>query len=183
MTKASLRAYDWRMTETSNKEDNPQLPVNIKTRGPVLPHGLTNKEDQFAILVANGASLSDAYRRIYRPNNNVKPTTIWQHAHYIYTKPNVQARVKAILDAKELDARHDPRRVKSFIENLMIEFASDSQVQVTNRIKAAELLAKIAGVTTDKADITITSKDEAQALRQELEAKLQTLLQVPDKSE
>jgi hypothetical protein len=160
------------------QEAKAQLRPRAK-RGPVLPNGLTAKQEAFAVAVANGSTLSDAYRRHYNIGKDTLDESIWVQAHNLYVNDKVQSRVKQILDQRAMDTRHDPARIAAWSKDLLAKIAADPNTTDSARIKAIEVLDRLAGLFTDKQELSITDNKEAESIRLELEAKLKALLQPP----
>lgn len=59
---------------------------------------LTNKQKQFARLVAEGNTYADAYRQAYEVNPETKVESIWQSSSRLMADVKVQSRVKEIQD-------------------------------------------------------------------------------------
>jgi hypothetical protein len=128
----------------------------MSTRGPVLPSGLTPKQEQFAKLVAKGSNLSDAYRQTYR-SENMSDKTIWQSAWEVSRNPKVAEMIERFQKANESMELHDSERAKAWaLERLKCE-ATGSETDGA-RIRAIELVMKHHGLLTDK----VTMKDETE---------------------
>lgn len=57
---------------------------------------LTNKQEQFAQLVAEGNTYADAYRQAYEVNPETKVESIWQSSSRLMADVKVQSRVKEL---------------------------------------------------------------------------------------
>lgn len=64
-------------------------------------HGLTSKQDSFALAVAGGSSLSDAYRQAYPCSLKWAPETVHEAASRLAANNKVLARVSALQAAAE----------------------------------------------------------------------------------
>lgn len=105
-------------------------------------HGLTAKQEEFARLVADNVSYSEAYRRVYS-TEGMKPATVFSSASKLIDVPHVKARVKALINAKRERHEIDAARVRRHVyERLMLE-SLDDESQASARIRALELLGKI----------------------------------------
>jgi hypothetical protein len=60
---------------------------------------LTNKQQQFARLVAEGSTYADAYRQAYDVNPETKVETIWEKSSRLMSEYKVSTRVKELQEA------------------------------------------------------------------------------------
>ena len=107
---------------------------------------LTAKQEAFAMQVAKGAVLSDAYRECYSAEG-MRDSTIWSEACKLAQNPKVATRVKA------LQAETDGARVR-----------------------ALELLGKTVSMFTDKIEQTDTAERSASDIEADLRRRLDRLL-------
>ncbi len=79
-------------------------------------HGLTPQQEKFALEVAKGASLADAYRTAYPLSKSWKPESVWPKASGLASDGKVSARVAmlqaAAADRAELDATEIMREIR-----------------------------------------------------------------------
>lgn len=101
---------------------------------------LTSKQAKFAVLVADGADHSDAYRRSYNAEKS-KPTTVNRQAAELMKHPNVSARVAEL---REKIADRVVITVERQIEKLdaLIQQAIETE-QVSAAAKCIELQSKL----------------------------------------
>lgn len=66
-------------------------------------HGLTPQQEAFAVAVAAGSNLSDAYRKAYPRSLKWTPETVNQAASRMAANSKVSARVAALHAAAEAD--------------------------------------------------------------------------------
>jgi len=151
---------------TAVKIDRHDLPINVVELsggqnggggGPRNQHGLTVKEETFARHVAEGKTQSEAYRLAYNAQN-MKPQTIWHEAHLTAKRPAVKERINGLINAIEKEALHDSAMARTFILERLWHEASDMQSRASERLKAVELLGKLAWVGAFKERSEITTE-------------------------
>ena len=131
--------------------------------------GLTEKQESFAQLVADGLNYSAAYREAYVTDDMV-PNTVWREAHRLSRSDKVSTRIAQLVSQREEDNRIRAAtradRVLGQLEAMMINGKTD-----TARLRAAELLGKTTGlfVKPIKPHVPAKTFDE---LEQELKALL-----------
>ena len=107
--------------------------------------GLTHKQDQFARLVAAGASQSEAYRQAYDVSPNASPATIHAQASLVAANHKVIARVKYYIDHTIANSQHDPMAIRVVVLNTLLEICQRSTAKDSDRNRSAELLGKVRG--------------------------------------
>lgn len=102
-------------------------------------HGLTPQQEAFAIAVASGKSLADAYRDAYPTSKKWKPESIYQNASKLAAGTKVLPRIEflqasaanlAVDEAVEI-ARENLRLARSRIGNIM---HPDGRVKMPNEL-------------------------------------------------
>ena len=156
-------------------------PINVfevKQRGKGKnEYGLTNKQEKYARLVANGETLAAAYRASYDVSN-MQNASIWTESCKLMNNPVIVARVDMLSKAKARDALHDATRIRlHVIERLQAE-ANDATSPPAARIRALELLGKLTDVGAFRERVVTedTSNNDAEDIAATLEAKLEALL-------
>ena len=138
--------------------------------------GLTRKQEIFAKLVAEGSTLAAAYREAYEAQN-MKPNTIFRSASLLMDKPQIAARVKALVREQEERDQHDAARIRRFvIERLHIE--AENADNASARIRALELLGKLSdvGAFVERVETDIKDVRTAAEIETELRDQLVSLL-------
>lgn len=139
-------------------------PSRMELSAPVWA-GLTEKQERFAHLVADGLNFSAAYREVYDAQD-MSPPSIWREAHRVSRNAKVATRIAELVAARQeqesLQAQIRAYRVTSHLEEMMTSGASE-----TTRLRAAELLGKTVGLFAEK-----TPPKEEEPTLAELEAKL-----------
>ena len=95
--RTSLAVVDGQPVEPTTRRSRQHSPV-------VGPHGLTIKQELFAVAVAEGKTFSDAYRYAYNTENMTAPS-IWRNAHGLATHTKVAARLEALWREKQAQLR------------------------------------------------------------------------------
>ena len=103
---------------------------------------LTDKQEQFAQLIAlQGMNHSQAYRAVYNPDNSLD-STVWREASILANNPKVTTRIIALKDSITApviaDTIADAIEVQSFWSSTM----RDSEHSIKHRLDASELLGK-----------------------------------------
>ncbi|MDU8943492.1 terminase small subunit [Ovoidimarina sediminis] len=139
-------------------------PANDQVSAPIWA-GLTEKQERFAHLVADGLNFSAAYREVYDASGMSQPS-VWREAHRLSRKEKVAMRIAELVAARQeeerLQAHMRAYRVTAHLEKMMTSGASE-----TTRLRAAELLGKTVGLFVEKPP----AKDDDRSLA-ELEAEL-----------
>lgn len=135
---------------------------------------LTAKQEAFAMQVAKGAVLSDAYRDCYSAQG-MRDSTIWSEACKLAQNPKVSTRVKAIQAEMEQDRRTIERRREEFVLKRLAEEAEQAETDGA-RVRALELLGKTVSMFTDKIEQTDTTERSASDIERDLRQRLDRLL-------
>ena len=148
------------------------LMLGKRTRGPVLPDGLTSAQGAFAQHVSEGLSLSEAFRLSHQAGK-MKPNTIHNRASVLYSNPKVQARVAEIREAKRVGSLHDAARA---LEYALVRLQREAEGAETDgaRIRAIELIMRHHGLLSDqpKAGPDPLASMSAADLRQRIQERL-----------
>jgi hypothetical protein len=107
--------------------------------------GLTAKQEAFACLVAQGSTLSDAYRTAYNAEG-MSPSTVWSSASVLADVPKVAARINQEVERIERERPHDDAASRRLVREYLVSVVTDKQAKTSDRTRAAELLGKVAGV-------------------------------------
>jgi len=138
--------------------------------------GLTAKQIAFADKVAEGSTLSDAYRHAYDAES-MAPSSIHVEACKLMADPRIAQRVNSQLAARQAKTSLDAGRMRlHIIERLWAE-SQDAESPPAARLKALELMGKLDIVgafrerVSNEAD-NAPSQDIAQTLQTRLRALL-----------
>ena len=131
---------------------------------------ITHKQETFAKGVAQGLTLSEAYRQAY-DCSAWKKESVWRQAQTIADNPKVSSLIAELKAKQESRATHDSEALRRIALETWLEIAQDSKAPQAARNRAAELIAKVKGVellgsdTSDKPD-----KPDMHDLAQQLRA-------------
>lgn len=149
-------------------------------------HGVTFKQEKYAQGIADGLSLTEAYRRAY-DCENMSEATINSKANELSRNGRVVARIDQLMEAREYMVQHDGAHIRSVVLKYLLDTVQSATVQDKDRLKAAELLGKtnLASLFTDNTK-TNHGDDKASLDVDKLNAQLRQLIadakaQVPEK--
>jgi hypothetical protein len=136
----------------TGKDDREDKTGTTKQRSAPDPEtGLTDKQTKFCDGVDAGLSLSDAYRAAYDAAG-MSPKTIHEAACRLFADSKVTARLMQISREKEAQRRMlTASDAAAAVETFRIMMATAKTEAV--RVRAAELLAKAAGLFIDKVEV------------------------------
>lgn len=145
-------------------------------RGPVLPSGLTPKQESYAKAVGSGANMTEAYRLSY-DCSGMKDETVWKTAWALSKNPKVAEMIEAERQRLQDNELHDAASAKAWaLERLKIE-ATKAETD-GSRVRAIELVMRHHGLLTDKVVTQDITERPAAEIRAALEARLQERLGV-----
>jgi len=162
-----------------------KAPLRVVEGGNVVPlakgqgkgaEGLTVKQLAFCDNMAENMTGADAYRKAYNAEN-MAPHTIHNEACKLLARPDITARINALIERKRMKSSHDAARIKaSVIERLQIE-ANDIKNPASVRVRALELLGKMTDVSlfTDRIETKAVDDRSADAIKEELQQRLAKL--------
>ena len=147
------------------------------SRSATLPNGLTEKQEAFCMAVFEGSGYSQAYRVAY-DTENMKPSTIHRHAHGLALNDKVKTRWEQLHADRLAEQRMSSlSRSEKVIKKLEQIGLDDVDVGGTVQIRALELLGKTIGMFTDRIETEDKTDRDAEAIKAELQDKLQRMLQ------
>ena len=129
---------------------------------------LTAKQNAFAHAVADGSSLSDAYRRSYTADK-MKPNVVRVEACRLAAHPIVALTVEALLRQNDTDHRMQAVKRRAFVLDELERHAREAPTAGV-RVRALELLGKSVGLFIPKEEVAPAKSIE------ELEIELMQLL-------
>jgi phage terminase small subunit len=157
-----------------------QVAEGKTTNGKVIrkADSLTPKQEAFAVAVALGSTLVDAYRSSY-DIGEAKLSTIYDSASKLMDRPLVAQRIKTILeDRYSRSLIHNVKHVRQHVfDRLMIESMNEKS-QASARIRAVELLGKVDVVAMFRENIEAKPSDQRKPddIEQEIRTRLAALL-------
>ena len=135
--------------------------------------GITAKQLAFAEGVASGMTLSDAYRAAYDARL-MTDKSIWESACKMVNHVKVRTRLDQIArereEARRMLATSDAASALETLRRMMTEADSDA-----TKVRAAELLAKSAGVFTERVEIEDKTDRSASEIEQAIADRLRRL--------
>ena len=150
-----------------DKDNHPHLTI-VSDDGDKL----TSKQEHFCQLVAQGQTLTDAYKTAYNVKEGTKPSTVWVNASNLATKnTKVTTRIKAITDDIAARKRTDEDRLKIWVSDQLKHEAMNAQSD-SARVAALTQLGRSVGMFTDK----VEQDDKAARSTADIEADLQRRL-------
>ena len=113
--------------------------------------GLTDKQSKFCDGVEAGMSLSDAYRAAY-DTSGMSPKSVHEEACRLMSHPKITTRLQEISREKEAQRRMLTASDAAAAVEVFRQMMATAKTEAV-RVRAAELLAKAAGIFTDKVEI------------------------------
>ena len=148
------------------------------TQGKKDKDGLPPKQAAFAAATLEHATLTAAYREVYDAEG-MRPASVHSEASKLVSNPKIAARIERLTAQKEQDHRTEGARLREFVRERLILEATDAD-SASSRVRAVELLGKLAGVQAFDAErleqTVISSSAEAEV---ELESALEEALKDP----
>ena len=134
---------------------------------------LTAKQEHFCQLVAQGQTLTDAYKTAYNVKEGTKPSTVWVNASNLATKnTKVTSRIKAITEEITARKRTDEDRLKIWVTDRLKEEAMGESPSA--RVQALTQLGRSIGMFSD----TVKTEEKSDRTASDIEADLQRRLAV-----
>ncbi len=174
-TKATQRTLE-RITQT---EDTPEyIPTDQEAQAIGQSKnaitGMTYKQEHFARLVSEGTTLTQAYTKAFDVSG-MSDDSIRTRASHLAKLEHVRARINALIVLKGASVEHTPEQIKNAALDYLINTVANPNAKDADRLKAAELLGRVKGVslfadkTTDKPESN-TDKSALNTLDQRLRA-------------
>ena len=137
--------------------------------------GLTDKQEAFAQAIFEGANFSDAYRQAYDAAN-MSAASIHTEACLLVQNPRVSQRLEQLNLDREQQRRMQSLSRSDFVLKQLTEEAMNTENSDGARVRALELLGKSVALFTDKVETEDKTERDADAIKRELQAKLDRLL-------
>lgn len=153
------------------QDDAPRKPGALRGQG-TGERGITAKQQRFAHLVAQGSTLSAAYRSAYDAEG-MADNSVWNAASILADVPKVAACITAEVERIERERPHDDAASRRLVREYLVSVLQDDSQKTSDRTRAAELLGKVAGVslfttTESKPSAKPTSQAEFDTLFKQL---------------
>ena len=144
--------------------------------------GLTYKQDRFAKYVSEGHKMEDCFRMAY-PSSKGRPTAqILADASKVKNHPKVKERIEEYIAKQERYSSYNPAKLRQVAIETIMSIAQNEKSRDGDRLKAAELLGKMAQVNLFSS-APDTSPSIELANRIDLEQKLRSLIAISSKQE
>jgi len=132
---------------------------------------LTSKQEHFATLVANGETLTDAYRAAYNVSDTTKPSAVWTNACKLATQnAKVALRIKTLSEEVTARKRTDDEALRIWVTDQLKHEAKVGSD--TSRVASLVALGKTCQLFSEH--IVTTEKDDRTA--HDIEVELQRKL-------
>lgn len=156
-------------------ETQEQQPRRTRIKSAKTASGLTEKQEAFVQAVFSGDNFSDAYRQAYDAEN-MSNASIHRQAHELAYSPKVSARLEQLSREKEHERRMQrvsrADRTLQKLEEIALRPGDPDGTQV----RALELLGKTMGLFVDRVETEDKTERDAEAIRRDLEQRLDRLL-------
>lgn len=106
---------------------------------------MTIKQEKFCIEYIKSGNATEAYKKAFNAEN-MKQNTINKKAYELLKKPEIQEYIDSIRTKIEDEAIIETKQRKIFLSNLI----RDSKADISEKLKAIDLLNKMDGVYTQK---------------------------------
>jgi hypothetical protein len=158
------------------QDEAPRKPAALRGQG-TGERGVTAKQQHFSHLVAQGSTLSAAYRSAYDAEG-MNPNSVWVAASKLADVPKVAQCITEEVERIERERPHDDAASRRLVREYLVSVLSDKNQKTSDRTRAAELLGKVAGVslfttTEAKPSAKPANQTEFDALFQQLTALVQ----------
>jgi hypothetical protein len=125
----------------------PKLPKAVRDMlaGPPveMPDGnLTDAQENFAVLVASGSTLIEAFKKSYSWEN-YKTDHIYNKAYSTVRNPKIAARIDQILRERERANVHESARLRAFVVERLQSEALNPKNNGSSRVRALELIGRM----------------------------------------
>lgn len=137
--------------------------------------GLTDKQEAFAMGIFNGLNFSEAYREAYDAEN-MSAGSVHTEACLLVQNPKVSQRLKQLEADREQQQRMLALSRSDFVLKRLTDEATNEKNSDGARVRALELLGKSVALFTDKVETEDKTERDADAIKAELQAKLDRLL-------
>lgn len=137
--------------------------------------GLTDKQEAFAMGIFNGLNFSEAYREAYDAEN-MSAGSVHTEACLLVQNPKVSQRLKQLEADREQQQRMLALSRSDFVLKRLTDEATNEKNSDGARVRALELLGKTVALFTDRVETEDKTERDADAIKAELQAKLDRLL-------
>lgn len=160
------------------------LQIEHKTKANGKPYGvkdteandskpLTGKQKLFASHVIGGMSTRDAYRLAYNAEGS-SDRTVNASTNKLLHEPRINKLISAYLDQSVINILTDQASTRRHILQELLTHSQDKTAQLSNRLKALEMMGRSIGMFDPKAEVVAQAIDVT-VLKKELETSLEGL--------
>jgi len=135
---------------------------------------LTPKMYRFCRELASGKTQAEAYRIAYNVGDEAKPSTQREAASRLMARSNIRATVEELIAKREAGIQARSLSQRDLVLTRLRE-AIDNEDFGSNRLKALDLMATVAGMKRTDVNITQNDDRDAETIKEELAAKLMAL--------
>jgi hypothetical protein len=161
------------------REGLEQIPIDTVLLGVNSPVSrLTHKQREFARLVALGETKSGAYREAYKSQGNTK--VVAQRGYELGSRSDMQVVIDAYKLANEAARYRTPVQLRELVIHQLTQHALNTECPPAQRIKALELLGKVAEVAAfvDRKETIVVT--QASDIRTQLLESLRNVVDAED---
>ena len=156
---------------SKDKDNHPHLSVVTD-----MGDKLTSKQEHFCQLVAQGETLTEAYRQAYSVKEGTKPSTVWVNASKLATEnTKVAHRIKAITDDIAARKRTEEDRLKIWVTDRLKDEAMSADSD-SARVAALTQLGRSVGMFTDKVEQDAKADRSSSEIEADLQRRLAALM-------
>lgn len=136
-----------KLTRAQIKENLKQVPIETILLGATSSHGikLTGKQKAFAQKVAEGIPKAQAYREAY--DSQGKPTTQAVEGSKLARDPRIAQMIEAFKVANDAREYLLPEQMRTLAIQKLVEITTTEDEKTANKLKAIELIGKMAEVS------------------------------------
>jgi len=106
---------------------------------------MTIKQEKFCIEYIKSGNATEAYKKAFNAEN-MKPTTINKKAYELLKKPEIKEFIEKTREQTIEESIIDIKQRKAYLSKLI----TDSKADISEKLKAIDLLNKMDGVYTQK---------------------------------
>jgi len=136
------------------------------------PGRLTDKQQQFASLVAQGLAPKDAYKKAYNHRTDNEASAV-ASAHKLMRNEKVSALIGSVFETIKENVIADAVATRRHVMEQLLQHAEDAKHEST-KLKALELMGKAVGMFTDRVEQRV-EEVSTERLKRELESSLALL--------
>jgi hypothetical protein len=149
------------------------IPYGVKTDKAPDSKPLTGKMKLFARHVIGGMSTKEAYRTAYDANDS-SDATVCVNANRLLGDERISKLIGSYLDQSVINILTDQASTRRHILQELLTHSQDKTAQLSNRLKALEMMGRSIGMFDPKAEIVAQAIDVT-VLKKELETSLEGL--------